>query len=167
MVLRAFSSLRDGIRQVDGWVLPLLSLEVYEGVILPAQAEIKRHTADLEGLEADSSAYARIVDIRRRISHELWQQMCEAYRFRNFRGEERTLAEAVLPEPPITGGIGERCTPKLLQHAAVEGLRPLSLSEFYWAEGPPKGGRISGAFYSSCAARCHPILGFMLCGLKR
>ena len=28
------------------------------------------------------------------------------------------------------------------------------------------GGRVSGEFYPSCEARCRPILGFMLCGLK-
>lgn len=203
--LRAFSSLAEGIRDVEGWVLPILSASVYEDIILPAQAEIKRLTGELEGGMASSpgthnvpgaKAERALLDERRRVSRELWDQMCSLYRFRNFRGEERRLREAVLPDTPITGGMGECCAPKLLQHAALNGLRPLSIAEFYWgatelsADLKPnedraesgsisrraraRGDRVrakkeqkqSGEFYPSCEARCQPLLGFMLCGVE-
>ena len=198
--LRAFSSLAEGIRAIEGWVLPVLSASVYHDVILPAQDEIKRLTAELQkGLDSVSTSRVELEARRRGVSRDLWDQMCELYRFRNFRGDERGLREAVLPGTPITGGMGECCAPKLLQHAALNGLRPLSLAEFYWgsadalSEDPEdpeamdgttqssvssrharrdriraeQGRRRSGSFYPSCAARCQPLLGFMLCGLDR
>jgi len=167
--LRAFSSLWDGIRQVEGWVLPLLSAEVYERTILPAQDVIKAMTVEMKGLEAETAAYVEVQNRRKGVSQTLWEEMCAAYRFRNFRGEERSLEEAVSPGAPIPGGVGECCAPKLLNHAARHGLRPRGLVEFYWGEDrrrTEEGGRISGEFYPSCEARCRPILGFMLCGIE-
>ena len=75
------------------------------------------------------------------------------------------LDTAVVPGTPITGGMGECCAPKLLNHAARNGLKPLSIAEFFWGEGPMLRRRVSGKFYPSCEARCQPLLGFMLCGL--
>lgn len=164
--LRAFSSLREGIRCVEGWVPPVLSQSVYDEMILPAQAEIKSLTAELESLTAESPAYRSAEEARRSRSRALWEEMCRTYRFMNFRGEERALREAVLPGAPITGGMGECCAPKLLNHAARKGLRPVSLAEFYWGDGEGRGGRVSGRFYPSCAARCQPLLGFLLCGAE-
>lgn len=166
VVLRAFSSLPQGIRQIDGWVLPLLSLRIYEETILPAQSEIKEKTAKMRGLEADSVAYMELQEARKKVSHGLWEEMCTAYRLRNFRGEDRSLREAILPGTPLSGGIGECCAPKLLNHAALHGLRPKGLAEFFWGADQKPGGRVSGQFYPSCQARCQPILGFMLCGIE-
>ena len=168
VVLRAFSSLWDGIRQIEGWVSPILSAAEYEGMILPSQREIKALTAEMAELSADSSAFESRKSRRKLISQGLWKDMCAAYHFSNFRGEVRPLSEAILPGTPIPGGIGECCAPKLLNHAARNGLRPLGLSEFYWtdrADGAGQGNqRMRGHFYPSCEARCRPILGFMLCG---
>ena len=166
VVLRAFSSLRHGIRRIDGWVLPLLSASLYDETILPAQDEIKRLTTELNAQPVGSREHQRLQDERRNVSRDLWEQMCAAYRFRNFRGGERSLADAVVPGTPITGGMGECCAPKLLNHAAIAGLRPISMAEFYWGSGPQHGSRIPGEFYESCEARCQPILGYMLCGLE-
>jgi hypothetical protein len=167
VILRAFSSLWDGIRQIEGWVLPVLSVEIYDEMILPAQQEIKAMTTELNGLDLESSSGRADVFARRKgISQALWKKMCASYRFCNFRGEERSLAEAVLPGTPITGGMGECCAPKLLNHAARHGLRPLGLAEFYWGSDKQGSRRVPGEFYESCEARCRPILGFMLCGLE-
>jgi len=170
VVLRGFSSLWDGIRQIDGWVLPILGVDVYKGTILPAQEDIKAMTAEMDGLDSASQGYAEIHERRKRTSQTLWKKMCAAYRFRNFRGEERGLADAVLPGTPITGGMGECCAPKLLNHAARNGLRPIGLAEFYWGDTGPAAARLAnrsvGEFYPICEARCQPILGFLLCGLE-
>ena len=172
VVLRAFSSLWDGIRQVDGWVMPILSAEIYDRVILPAQSEIKIMTALMKESDPESVELDRIREQRKGVSQVLWKKMCDAYRFRNFRGEERSLEDALLPGAPVTGGVGECCAPKLLNHAALHDLRPIGLAEFYWAGGgrgassAGGGRRVVGEFYPSCEARCRPILGFMLCGLE-
>jgi hypothetical protein len=165
VILRAFSSLREGIREIDGWVLPVLSADIYAKMILPAQREIKSLTLDMHEMGVDSPAFETAKAARTRVSQKLWEQMCAAYRFRNFRGEERSLAQALLPGTPVSGGMGECCAPKLLTHAALNGLRPTGLAEFYWGEDRKQGGRVSGDFYPSCEARCQPIMGFLLCGL--
>ncbi len=140
--LRAFSSLAEGVRQIDGWVLPILSASVYHEVILPAQEEIKRLTSQMKRGGDVSTAFGQgLAEERRRVSQSLWEEMCSLYRFRNFRGEERVLREAVLPGTPLTGGMGECCAPKLLQHAALNGLRPLSIAEFYWGDSNSNGQR--------------------------
>jgi hypothetical protein len=167
VILRAFSSLWDGIREIEGWVPPVLSAELYEEIILPAQREIKAMTRALNGLDSQSSAHAKVRVRRKSISQVLWKEMCASYRFRNFRGEERSLADALLPETPITGGMGECCAPKLFNHAAHHDLRPLGMAEFYWGGDKGRGRRVAGEFYESCEARCRPILGFMLCGLDK
>jgi tRNA pseudouridine32 synthase/23S rRNA pseudouridine746 synthase len=66
--------------------------------------------------------------------------------------------------PP--GGAGECCAPKLLQHAYLNGLKPICMGEFWM--GPSMGNqmRIEGNFYPSCQHKCVPILTFMLKGLN-
>ncbi len=165
VVLRAFSSLWEGIRDIDGWVLPLLDAVVHDEIILPGQAEIKEMTSQMNDLPSDSTEYRDLKAVRRETSQSLWAKMRAAYRFRNSRGAERSLDDAVLPGMSVVSGMGECCAPKLLNHAVLHGLRPISIAEFYWGIGPQKRGRVSGEFYASCEARCQPLLGYMLCGL--
>jgi hypothetical protein len=175
--LRAFSALTGGARIIDGWVPPLLSEELYEDVILPAQREIKWLTTEMKSLKASGAPVDETGARRRRVSQGLWERMCSEYKFQNFRGEVRALKDAALPGSPIAGGMGECCAPKLLTFAVRNGLRPVGIAEFFW-NGQTSGARtpepnpelldasrVSGEFYPSCAARCQPILGFMLCGL--
>ena len=163
--LRAFSSLHDGIREVEGWVPPLLSAEDFFGFVLPTQQVIREMTAELEGLVQGSTAYTALLDERKKISRDLLETMQEFYRFHNFRGESRSLGQALCQPLKVPGVVGECCAPKLLNHAAREGLRPVSIAEFYWGGASASGQLISGEFYPSCESRCQPILGFMLCGL--
>jgi hypothetical protein len=165
VVLRAFSSLRRGIREVAGWVPAILSTEVFYGLVEPAQQQIERLTTRLETLDPRASAYRAIARERRERSRRLLDAMQASYRFHNFRGQSRPLRDAFYGPGGIPGGVGECCAPKLLNHAARNGLRPIGLAEFYW--GGSKGSRTlkHGEFYPSCESRCQPILGFMLCGL--
>jgi hypothetical protein len=165
VVLRAFSSLRRGIRAVEGWVPPILGDELFYGHVLPEQQAIERMTAELAALDPPSGAHRALADERKRRSRRLFEAMQNHYRFHNFRGETRGLRNAFAGPGGIPGGVGECCAPKLLNHAALHGLRPVGLAEFYW--GGSKGSRRlrQGEFYPSCERRCRPILGFMLCGL--
>jgi hypothetical protein len=169
VVLRAFSSLAGGIREVDGWVPPILSRDSFHNVVLPGQNLIKEMTRELQRLSPGSPQARAQVERRAAVSQDLWRKMQALYRFHNFRGESRPLKDALALGPSVNGnatsGVGECCAPKLLNHAARTGLTPVGLAEFYWGASNQSGSRKPGEFYSCCEARCQPILGFMLCGL--
>ena len=169
VVLRAFSSLGGGRREIEGWVPQILSHDSFCDVVLPGLDEIKRMTRDLASVTPRSSHARELTARRTRVSQDLWREMQTLYRFHNFRGEARSLQDAfALPlseSGNITSGVGECCAPKLLNHAARKGLTPVGLAEFYWGGSNKSGSRQSGEFYECCEARCQPILGFMLCGL--
>lgn len=162
VVLRGFSSLRRGIREVEGWVPPLLPADLYYGTIVPTQQEIEALTSRMEALSSASTGRRELHAQRTRMSRDLLRKMNESYRFHNFRGQERSLEQAFFPPRARPGGVGECCAPKLLDYAATHGLRPLSLAEFYWGDSPSW---TPGEFSVCCESRCQPILGFMLCGL--
>lgn len=169
VVLRAFSSLRGGIRDVDGWVAPILSHESFYGIVLPGIEEIQKITGKLQELAPGSPAAAGLALERKHLSQDLWRGMEALYSFRNFRAETRSLKDAFALPPPqlgrIAAGTGECCAPKLLNHAACNGLTPIGIAEFYWGGTDKSGARKPGGFYPCCQTRCQPILGFMLCGL--
>ena len=163
--LRAFSSLHDGIREVEGWVPPLLSADEFYGLVLPTQHVIRDMGRELDLLDEGTEAYRSLLEERTRISRELLETMQGLYRFLNFRGESRSLSEALCETRNVPGVVGECCAPKLLTHAARHGLVPISMAEFYWGGTQASGRLVSGRFYPPCEARCEPILGFLLCGL--
>ena len=163
--LRAFSSLHDGIREVEGWVPPLLSPEEFYGLVLPTQHVIREMTGELAHLEEGTEEHRARFEERKEISRELLETMQGLYRFLNFRGESRSLSEALCESLKVPGVVGECCAPKLLTFAAREGLVPVSMAEFYWGGVQASGQLVSGQFYPSCKTRCEPILGFLLCGL--
>ena len=163
--LRAFSSLHDGIREVEGWVPPLLSPEEFYGLVLPTQHVIRDMTRELADLEEGTEGHLALLEERKEISRGLLGTMQGLYRFMNFRGESRSLAQALGESLPVPGVVGECCAPKLLTLAAREGLVPLSMAEFYWGGTQASGRLVSGRFYPPCETRCEPILGFLLCGL--
>lgn len=113
--------------------------------------------AELSALDGQIQTIKRS---RRAISRQFQADLQTQYRLRNFAGESRPIAE-LLPRSPT--GTGDCCAPKLLHQAAVLGLRPLAMAEFWW--GPARGDRRSGEFYGACAERCQPIMGFLLSGM--
>lgn len=165
VVLRAFSSLRGGIRSIDGWVPPIHSDEMWENVVLPTQAKIKAFTQIMKREKPQSPAYTKLFEARKKISRELVSQVQEQLLLTNFRGEKRHLKDAHHRPNGIPGGVGDCCGPKLLNHAALNDLKPLGLSEFHWGESTPNGSKVHGRFYPCCQEKCQSILGFMLCGI--
>ena len=163
-VLRAFSSMPRGIREVDGWVPPILSADIYYRLVEPSRREIERRTEELEQLPSGSAAHHAANRERAQLSRSLLDQMQQHYHFHNFRGERCPLRKALCHDAPIPGGVGECCAPKLLDYAARHDLRPLGLAEFYWGGGAR--GLRQGQFYPACETRCGPLLGFLLCGLE-
>jgi hypothetical protein len=166
VILRAFSSLHEGIRKVEGWVPPILSAQTYRDLVLPGQCEIKRLSREMKTSDRGSPRHAQLFGARREISQRLMRDIQSRYSFMNFRGEESSLRNAYLFSDSIPGGVGECCAPKLLNHAARKGLKPVGIAEFYWGWENSPGERRSGDFHPCCEARCRPILGFMLCGAQ-
>lgn len=102
---------------------------------------------------------------RKRLSQQLQQQVFDGYQIRNGQGEVmnvRSLFRGRLPP----GGTGDCAAPRLLQYAHRHGLTPLALAEFWWGAPPLKEVRHHGHFYAPCRGKCHPVLPFMLQGIK-
>ena len=124
--------------------------EVYRNVIFESDEKIKAWKTE-----------------RQQRSIALQHLVFERFVMLNARGESRNLNEifstAIQKEPPA--GAGECAAPKLLQYAYSHGYKPLVMAEFWIGESPKDEVRHHGHFYSSCKAKCEPILGWMLQGL--
>jgi hypothetical protein len=164
-VLRAFSGQYDGVWEVGGWVGPLFDVAAMDRISADVEKSIKKLGTELGRLEAGSPARNALIGQRKAMSRKLMREMHGAYRLHNFRGETRPLAAVFAGANGIPTGTGDCCAPKLLNHAACKGLTPVGLAEFYWGSENLSRTRQHGRFYPSCAGKCRPILGFMLCGL--
>jgi tRNA pseudouridine32 synthase / 23S rRNA pseudouridine746 synthase len=106
---------------------------------------------------------------RKIISRQLQEQMHQAYRLMNFLGTSSSLRE--LMPAGIPTGTGDCCAPKLLHYAASQGLKPISMAEFWWGCGCVEDEvnreqkKNQGEFYGACVERCQPLMGFMLAGV--
>ena len=104
---------------------------------------------------------------RQHRSAELQMRLFAEFRMLNIRGEERDLCSIFAPTaqqiPPA--GAGECAAPKLLQYAFKEGMRPITMAEFWWGNSPKGEVRQHGTFYPACNGKCKPILEHMLQGL--
>lgn len=160
VVLKAFSGQYNGCWLADGWVPPILDVHEFDRLVEPVDREIKaldRQIAENKDPE--------LIRRRRAISQQLMKDLHALYQLTNFRAEVRPLTQ-VFPNIGIPTGTGDCCAPKLLNHAARNGLRPVGLSEFYWGRENRSGTRQHKQFYPACAEKCQPILGFMLCGTE-
>lgn len=101
---------------------------------------------------------------RKEKSAALQQQLFEQYTFLNKHGVEKSLyaifSETVFGKPPVAAG--ECATPKLLQYAFSNGLKPIAMAEFWWGASPKSDIRKHKQFYPACTGRCKPILKHML-----
>ncbi|MDK2858074.1 MAG: tRNA pseudouridine32 synthase / rRNA pseudouridine746 synthase [Verrucomicrobiota bacterium] len=159
VVLKAFSGQYNGRWFVDGWVPPILDTEDFYRVSTPVDHEIKllnRFIAEQKNPE--------LIRKRKALSQQLMKEIHALYRLTNFHGETRPLTHVFRGGIPT--GAGDCCAPKLLNHAALNGLKPIGLSEFYWGRENKSGTRRHKQFYPACAEKCQPILGFMLCGME-
>jgi tRNA pseudouridine32 synthase/23S rRNA pseudouridine746 synthase len=105
---------------------------------------------------------------RQQDSVNLQEKLFQAYELLNFNGETSTVWEvfkASASELPPSGA-GECALPKLLQFAALHGLKPLCFSEFWWGASPIGEVRKHRGYYPACRAKCEPIIAFQLQGLE-
>lgn len=163
-VLKAFSGQFNGVWEVPGWVPPILDPGAFARVTAADEARIKALTRRLGETGPDGPARKALLDERRALSRDLMGHIFALYRLRNFRGRSLAMSEAFLGSGMPTG-TGECCAPKLLHHAAGQGITPLGLAEFFMGRENRSGTRSHGRFYAPCMEKCRPILGFLLCGL--
>lgn len=163
-VLKAFSGQYNGVWEVSGWVPPILDPVEFAHTIEFDEPHIKDLTRRMHGLGVDDPARLAMLAERRELSRNLMDRIFGLYRLTNFRGQTRALAEVCTGKTMPTG-TAECCAPKLLHHAAVHGLTPLGLAEFYFGRENRSATRRHGQFFAPCSEKCRPILGFMLCGL--
>ncbi|GAB6113602.1 hypothetical protein [Desulfomicrobium salsuginis] len=165
VVLKAFSGQYNGVWEVPGWVQPVVDPEEFGRTIRDDEPRIKALTRRIEALPPDSPLRRDLLAERRALSAGLMERIFELYRPANFRGQRRPLRDVFLGRAMPTG-TGECCAPKLLHHAALHGLVPRALAEFYVGRENRSGTRSHGRFFAPCAEKCRPILGFMLCGVE-
>lgn len=163
-VLKAFSGQYNGEWLVDGWVPPLVDVDLLHDISFGAERLIKHLGSQIDELPETSIKRQRLVEKRKAISKALMKDIHGLYRIPNFRGEVKPLPDAVHGDGGIPTGTGDCCAPKLLGYAATHGLTPLGLAEFYFGADNKSGTKRHGAMYTSCKVKCDRILGYMLCG---
>jgi hypothetical protein len=166
VVLRAFSGQFNGLWRVAGWVDPIFDVAAFAQLTLEPEREIKRIGREMELLSKDSVRRRQLRVKRRTLSRLLMQEIHDLYRLVNFRGEASPLIAAFCGDGAPPSGTGDCCGPKLLHHAAINGLRPEALAEFYWGRSNASATKSHRELYPACAAKCRMILGFQLCGLQ-
>ncbi len=162
----AYCGLYNGLWSVADWVEPVFDPVAFINVTLEGEQEVKRLTREINRLPIQSDQRKELVQVRRRLSRQLMQEIHGLYRVTNFRGGSGLLTEIFSGEKGPPTGTGDCCAPKLLQHAALNNILPMGIAEFYWGKENASRSRQHGFFYPSCATKCEPILGFFLCGLE-
>jgi hypothetical protein len=165
VILYAFSGQYLGSWLVEGWVPPLFDTLDFLSLTADKELQIKQLGQMIEQEVPHSGNWLAQRQKRRLLSRVLMREIHNLYSLSNFRGETAGLAAAFCGSTGIPTGTGDCCAPKLLNFAAKNNLRPLGIHEFFWGRENRAGGYRHGAFTSSCAEKCQPILGFMLCGL--
>ena len=126
-----------------------------------------RFALDEKSSSIEETTVESLKEERKQRSIALQQWIFRQFRLLNALGEEqdiyRIFEETAHRNPPA--GTGECAAPKLLQHAYLNGLKPIAMAEFWWGESPKGEIRHHGYYYPACRHKCEPILHFMLQGL--
>jgi tRNA pseudouridine32 synthase/23S rRNA pseudouridine746 synthase len=105
---------------------------------------------------------------RKEHSKKLQHLLFDNYIFTNQLGNSKNAHEvyknALYKNPPAGGG--ECATPKLLQHAFNNKMKPLAVAEFWWGHSPKSKHWKHKQFYACCKEKCEPILSHMLIGIE-
>jgi tRNA pseudouridine32 synthase/23S rRNA pseudouridine746 synthase len=105
---------------------------------------------------------------RKEHSKKLQHLLFDNYIFTNQLGNRKNAHEvyknALYKNPPAGGG--ECATPKLLQHAFNNKMKPLAVAEFWWGHSPKSKHWKHKQFYACCKEKCEPILSHMLMGIE-
>jgi len=164
-ILRAFSCQYNSAWLLDGWVPPVFDVHAYDLIMIPGDRQIKELGRQIDLLRDGDPAKKELTLQRKQLSQRLMKELHALYMLHNFHGATMAMTDLFPPQKGIPTGAGDCCAPKLLNYAAQNYLKPVGLLEFYWGKDNRSGTGRHGHFYSSCLEKCHPILGFMLCGV--
>lgn len=163
-VLKAFSGQYNGIWDVDGWVPPLVDVDMLQQISFGAERFIKRLGRQIDDLPTHSLRRKELLNRRKAVSQALMKDIHGLYRIPSLCGKTLPLPEAVYGDNGIPTGTGDCCAPKLLGFAANHSLTPLGLAEFFVGRVNKSKTKRHGGMYTSCKEKCSRILGHMLCG---
>lgn len=167
--LCAFSGKLAGTNQHPMFVPPIYDALAENGFLTAGMMELTRFTTKLEtlltekpeGYEVDA---ARVMTQRKQHSKNLQQRLFANYACINERGESKTVLDIFesfhYKNPPA--GAAECATPKLLQYAFLNELKPIAVAEFWWGLSPKSERWKHRVFYPCCKEKCEPILAHML-----
>lgn len=126
----------------------------WEAVLAEAAAAVQQTESRLDAMKQE----------RKQRSDALQHWLFDHFVMLNDQGQRRTLTDifADTPQHVPPSGTGECCAPKLLQYAFANGLKPLSIAEFWQGASPRQEVRHHGHYYPACRGKCKPVLGWML-----
>lgn len=122
----------------------------------------------LERLTLFTDKIENLKTLRKTKSAELQQWLFRQFRVLNNLGDSTDMVEIFSQTVTLTppAGAGECAAPKLMQYAYTHGLKPIAMAEYWRGKSPEGEIRKDHQHYPACKAKCEPILGFMLKGLK-
>lgn len=164
--LYAFSGQFLGLWNIEGWAPPLFDVDSWNTTIDINEKRIKKLSAHIDQLintEGSTKAISALKKRRKILSQNLMKAIHSLYEVHSFNKEKSDLHHAFLTPQKIPTGAGDCCAPKLINLAHTRGLHPVSITEFYFGKANKSKTKEHGSFYSSCASKCAPLLGYMLC----
>ncbi len=160
--LYAFSGQFNGYWSIPGWAPPLFDEPLWRAINTPREQKIKDLGNEIEVCH-DPEMRATLRQLRKKCSQSLMKELHGLYHISNFRGDTQALS-SFFNKQKVPTGTGDCCAPKLLASAQALKIQPLSIAEFYWGKSNRSQSKQHKDFYPPCLEKCHPILGFMLCG---
>ncbi|MCQ2613278.1 MAG: RluA family pseudouridine synthase [Treponemataceae bacterium] len=149
--LKAFSCRYNGMYSAPGWVEPCFDAAEYFRQEQVYDAEIHRLT-DIDTAEALAA--------RKALSHTSLANLTALYKFRGADGSSFGMKSICSGFPPT--GTGDCCAPKLLNQAFSQGIRPISVAEFFFGAPNRSGSKAHKNFYPPCLQKCGPVIREML-----
>lgn len=171
--LWAFSGKLANSNTLPYFVPPVFDMLQDNSFLTKGMLELKVFGLEIKKLELEntinSDAKILIVkELRKRKSIELQEKLFEEYHFLNQLREVKSLKtifkEELNKNPPSAAG--ECAAPKLLQYAFRNGMKPITMAEFWWGLSPKSSKWKHKHFYPACQEKCAPILNFMLNGIE-
>lgn len=157
--LFAFSGDLMGVADVDGFVPSVIRRERFaaeERATLAALALLEERRRDA----ADDATRLELLHERRRLSRALMSTIHDTVQLANRAGRVAPLRD-VFAKGGMPSGTADCALPKLLHAANTAGLEVRGVAEAWF--GPAAKGRAHRSLAEPCAARCAPLLGYLVC----
>ncbi|MES2781141.1 MAG: pseudouridylate synthase [Bacteroidota bacterium] len=171
--LCGFSGKLAGANLHTKFVPPVFDTLAEDGFLAPGMKELSRMSESIKMLQTEQpdgfeAQIKQLKTSRRNYSNALQRQLFDHYFCVNRQGEHKSVQAifetADYKNPPA--GAAECATPKLLQYAFLNQLKPLAVAEFWWGQSPKSDYWKHEHFYPCCKEKCEPILAHMLSGME-